>query len=125
MKRLQQLHSRQHEYRAHHQSATAPPETRLYVAIGRHAERLEDQQKDKNIVHAERFFHEITGEKFQAHLRSLRKIDPEVEKQRNGNPRRAFQQRFPQADRVRFAMKHAQVNHQGRAVITSKDYPDV
>src|SRR5277367_6524684 len=87
--------------------------------------RLKNQQENENIVHAERFLDQITGKEFHAHLRPLRIVEPQIEKQRHGNPRRALQQSLAQADRMVFAMEYAQVNQQGRGRGDGEDYPDV
>src|SRR5271154_4454893 len=104
VKRLQQLHSRQHKNRAHYQRTQHSQKQDLVLRLRRHVERLKDQQKNKNVVHTKRFLHQITGKKFHAHLRTQRIVEPQVENQRNGNPRRALQQRFAQADNVVFTM---------------------
>src|SRR5580704_602314 len=87
--------------------------------------RAPSTPRNKNIVYAERLLNQITGKKFHAYLWSLRMIEPQVEKQRHGNPRRALQQCLAQADDMVFTMEHAEINQQGRSRRDGKDCPDV
>ncbi len=49
---------------------------------------LEDQHKDKNVVHAQRILDEIAGQKIQAMLWSFDAPDHGIERQRHEHPNR-------------------------------------
>src|SRR4029077_12142631 len=51
---------------AHHQRAQHPPEQQAMLVAGIDSEILEDQQEDEDIVHTERFFNDVAGEKLEA-----------------------------------------------------------
>ena len=95
------------------------------LRLRRDFECLKNQQENKNIVHAERLFHQVGGEKLYARQRAAREVQPEVEKQGNADPRPAFNQGFLQLNCVRLAMKHAKVQHERYQDRYAKNHPDV
>ena len=54
---LEQLDAGENENGAHHQGTRDAIEQHLVLSLGRDAKRLKDQQKDEDVVDAERFFH--------------------------------------------------------------------
>ena len=59
------------------------------LVFGRRGKVLKDHQKDEQIVDAQRFFDDVTGEKFQRLLLAPREIEAQVEKHREGHPNHA------------------------------------
>ena len=82
------------------------------LEAGVHTEILEDQQEDENIVHAERFFDQVSGKKLQTGAASVRRENPRSESDREGNPKGAFERRFANRNRMCVPVEQAQVEQE-------------
>ena len=125
MKCLEQRDSRKNEDGPQYQRPGDSEVQHSMLRLRRDFERLKNQQENKNIVHAERLFHQVGGEKLYARQRAAGEVQPKVEKQGNADPCRAFNQGFLQLNCVRLAMKHAKVQHERYQDRYAKNHPDV
>src|ERR1700689_5244022 len=112
MKCLEQRDTRKNEDGPQYECPGDSEVQHSMLRLGRNFECLKNQQENKNIVHAERLFHQVGGEKLYARQRAAREVQPKVEKQCNADPRPAFNQGFLQLNCVRLAMKHAKVQRE-------------
>ena len=97
---------------AQDQRAQHSPEQQAVLIAGLDAEKLEDQQEDENVVHAERFFDDVAGEKFEAGPAPVRKENPESKPDGKRDPDGAFERGFAQGNHMRAAVKQAEVEQQ-------------
>ncbi len=97
---------------AQDERAQHSPKQQAVLIAGIDAKKLEDQQEEKNVVHAERFFNHVAREKFQAGPAPVRKENPESKPDGKRDPDRAFQRGFAQGDHVRAPVKQAEVQQQ-------------
>src|SRR5580704_13708211 len=74
------------------------PEQQAMLVAGIDAKILEDQEKNKNVVQAERFFDDVAGEKFQPGPAAMRNENPRAKTKRKRDPRRALHGGFAQCD---------------------------
>ena len=71
---------------AHDQRAKNAPHEHAMLRDGRDAEVSEDQNKNENVVDAERVFDEITGQKIERCVRAAQFPDQQIEEKRKHNP---------------------------------------
>src|SRR4029453_594545 len=81
MEILKQSSAGSDKNRSHEQRADNPPKKNSMLIDGRGREVLKDHEKDEEIIDAEGFFDDITGEKFESFLLSPNKVDSEVKNQ--------------------------------------------
>ena len=92
--------------------AENPPEQNTVLIRQGNGKIGEDQQEDKDVVHAERFFDQITGEKFQGQLRPAGIINPRVKGQSQADPDHAPYTGLFARHLARFTMEDPQVQEQ-------------
>ena len=74
---------------AHYQRAKDAPDEDAMLRDGRNAEVGEDQNKNENVIDAERVFDEITGKKIERCVRAAQFPDQQIEEKRKHHPNRA------------------------------------
>jgi hypothetical protein len=74
-----------------------------------HTKVGEDQEKDKEIVDAERLFKQISGEEGESCVSTAEDIDSDIEQEGQGNPESTQEEGFFHLDLVRLTMKDPQV----------------
>jgi hypothetical protein len=74
--------------------------------------KLEDQQKEENVVDAERFLNQLAGEKLKSRSAPVREEYPKSKRNGKRDPHGALQSRFTQGNRVRAPVKQAKVEQQ-------------
>ncbi len=67
---------------AHDQRAKNAPDQHAMLRNGRNAEVGEDQNKNENVIDAERVFDEITGQKIERSVRAAQFPDQQIEEKR-------------------------------------------
>ena len=82
------------------------------LVIGGHGKIGEDQQKDEEVVYAERLLNQVAGQEFERGIRTLPEVYPQVEEQRQGDPESGPHERFFDADNVSLTMKNPQIEDQ-------------
>src|SRR5580700_9090729 len=97
---------------AQDQRAHDSPEQQAMLVAGIDAKILEDQQKNENVVQAERFFDDVAGKKLQARSAAVRNENPNAKTKRKRNPCRALDRRFAQRNHTRAPVKQSQVERQ-------------
>src|SRR5688572_12014543 len=121
MKSLEQCDTGEDHGRAHEERPENSPKKDAMPIGRRDSEITKEEREDEDIVHAEGNLDEVTREKLQrrlvAHFRAGIWTDPaevnaEIEKKREAHPDAGPGQRLRQSHRVRFAMKHAQVQRE-------------
>src|SRR5438309_11241770 len=80
------------------------------LILGRDAEICKKESDDKDVVHREREFDEITGEEFQRFLPSPQRAEGQREKHRETKPNRRPEQRFAKRYDVRAAINDSKIN---------------
>ncbi len=71
---------------AHHQRAKNTPDEDAMLRDGGNAEVGEDQNKNENVIDAERVFDEVTGQKIERSVRAAQFPDEQIEKKRKHYP---------------------------------------
>src|SRR5690606_7290078 len=98
--------------RTEDERAQDAPEENPVLVDRRDLHRGEDQDEDEDVVDRERLLDEVAGEELGAGLRPELPPDPGVEEQRERDPHRAPDPGLLEADRVRLAVKDAEIQRQ-------------
>src|SRR5260370_13886163 len=85
---------------------------------------LEDQDENEYVVHAERFFDYVAGEKLEAGTGSIGRKDPQTEPNREQDPHRAFKRSHANRNRARAAMEDSQIEKQEKRYAGVEADPD-
>ena len=94
---------------AHDQRPQYPPKENAMLVFGGNSEVRENKNEDEDIVYAQRFLNEISGEKLQAHLGPELPDNAPVEEQGQSNPHHRPGRRLLHTDLVAIAMKDEEV----------------
>lgn len=100
------------EDEAHGRRADDAPEKDAVLVLGRHLEKHEDDDEDKDVVHAQAELDEVAGEEFEPALFAHRLPDDGVEDEREADPHAAPAEGFFHFRRVRFFLKNAEVERE-------------
>src|SRR6266852_5875239 len=109
---MDQGHAQADHSAAHHQRPKDPPEQYAVLVMSLHREVFEQQHKNEQIVHAERFFNQVAGEEFQRRSPAVPVQQAEVEPERHHHPDHAPGPRLADRDDVRPAMEYTEVQRQ-------------
>src|ERR1700722_4875852 len=96
MESLQELNTCPNEQASQYERPRNSIEQHLVVRSSGHLEGRKNEDKNQNIVYAQRFFHHVSGQKLKASFLSERKVNPDVENERKPHPSSAFHQCFLQ-----------------------------
>ena len=90
------------------------PEEDLVLEERRNAEVIEDEDKNKNVVDAQRLLDEESGEKFQRGLRAalVEKENARAEEERQTGPRTVEDEGLARVEHARFALHNAEIQGQ-------------
>src|SRR6266540_2811316 len=109
MESLDKRRAHENEDKAHDERAENAPEKYPVVQMRRDGKVGKDENKDEDVVHAERVFNEIAGKKLQSLVRAEFEIDADPERCRECNPGRAPEKRLFETDGMRFPVKDTQI----------------
>ena len=109
---------------AHHESAQNSPEQQAMLVACVDTKELEDQQKEENVVYAERFLNEVAGEKLKSRSAPVREEYPKSKGNGKHDPNGALQSSFTQGNRVRAAVEQAKVEQKEQCHAGMKGGPE-
>ena len=112
VKMLEQRHAGHDEDCPEHQRTENSPEQNWVLMFSRDGEIRKQHQKNKKIIHAQRFFDEVAGEKLQRRFFASVMRDQTGKTDRQRNPHRTPTDGFSETDRPRSPVKHAEVERQ-------------
>ena len=112
MEARNQCDSEPDHYAAHDKRPQDPPNQNAMLRARWHAEIGKDQNKDENVIDAQRVLDEVTGEKFQPFLRSTQFPHEQIEKQRKHDPDQAAPRGRAHAQLALAPLKADKINSQ-------------
>ncbi len=112
MERAYQGHPGKDEDQPHDDRAENTPEQDLVLVDGGDGEIGEDQEKNEEVVYAERLLNQIPGQELERGLGAAPEVDPQAYQQGQDDPEGSPEQRFLDADNMSFALEDLQVQDQ-------------
>jgi hypothetical protein len=111
VKAMNEADSDKNENRAHRHCAENAPEQNPVLLLLRHNEVVEDNQKKKKIVDAQREFDDVAGDEFQGNLSSPPEKDENGKRHCQAEPHGGSSQRFARA-RATAPAQNAEIQRQ-------------
>ena len=102
----------QDESPTHDERPEDTPKQHFVLVSGRDFEVGENDEKNEEVVDAERFFDQISGKKLKRGFMPVPIVYTDVEQQGNPNPHSAPNERLLDADFVRLSVENDQIHKQ-------------